>query len=47
MVFDSETNEPTQIGIASWGSGCAEQGYPGVYARILAARQWIHENTGI
>lgn len=29
------------IGLASWGKGCAEYGYPGVYTRISVLRAWI------
>lgn len=30
-------------GVTSFGSGCAEQGYPDVYSRISHYVQWIEE----
>jgi len=37
----SENNRYAQIGVVSYGIGCANPSYPGVYARVTAVKSWI------
>jgi secreted trypsin-like serine protease len=45
LVLHDQSGTPKLEGVVSWGEGCAQNRFPGVYTRVPKYVDWINEQT--
>ena len=45
VVRDPRTGDNVAIGITSWGEGCADPQFPGMYSRVSSFSRWIRDTA--